>query len=346
MKTLIFISIISMIFLLGFCSCEKPVSDPPDVIRTMETDAFVQNGKLARSMNLGNILEAPSEGDWGLSLEASYFSTIAEAGFTGVRLPIRWSAHASDETPYTIDPDFMARVDWAIDQAFQNDLSIVINTHHYLEMMSAPSEHLPRLLGIWGQVATHFHSRQDDLIYELFNEPHDQFNTAIWNDYLDQLVDSIRAIDPARTLMIGTASWGGIAALDDLVLPADSNIIVTVHYYNPFQFTHQGAEWSEGADAWLGTTWGQSSSDYTDLLQDFNRLKTWSVENNRPIYVGEFGAYNRANMAFRYAWTEAVVAACEARDLSWGYWEFAAGFGAYDRATGQWNELLEALIQG
>lgn len=345
MKTLGVFSIASIVFLMSFCSCEKPVKDTPETIRTMETDAFVQNRKLARSINLGNILEAPSEGEWGLSLEAAYFSTISEAGFTGIRLPIRWSAHASEEAPYTIDPAFMARVDWAIDQAFQNDLSIVINTHHYVEMMSAPAEHLPRLLGIWGQIATQFQSRPDDLIYELFNEPHDQFNTAIWNDYLDQLIDSIRVIDPERTLMVGTASWGGIDALDDLLLPDDSNLIVTIHYYSPFQFTHQGAEWSEGADAWVGTPWGQSSTDYNNLMLDFSRLKSWSVENNRPIYVGEFGAYHRANMAFRYAWTEAVVSACEERGLSWGYWEFASGFGAYDRSTGEWNELLAALIQ-
>ena len=33
------------------------------------------------------------------------------------------------------------------------------------------------------------------------------------------------------------------------------------------------------------------------------------------------------------------------RNFSWGYWEFCAGFGLYDRETGQWNtQLLQALL--
>jgi len=56
--------------------------------------------------------------------------------------------------------------------------------------------------------------------------------------------------------MVGTAEWGGISALSDLDIPdGEQNVIVTVHYYNPFQFTHQGAEWVDGSDAWLGRTW-------------------------------------------------------------------------------------------
>jgi len=311
----------------------------------MVTDPFVQNQKLARTMNLGNALEAPNEGEWGLTLEESYFSTIAEAGFTGVRLPVRWSTHAAGTAPYTLDESFLARVDWAIDMAFENDLSIIVNMHHFTEMMEAPEENLPRLLGIWGQLATHFQSRSDDLILELFNEPNNQFTTELWNDYLVQIIDTVRAADSERTLMVGTASWGGLDGLDQLTLPPDSNLIVTVHYYNPFEFTHQGAEWSEGTEEWLGTSWGQTNEDYTNVMVDFNRVRTWSVEHNRPIYVGEFGSYHRAGMAYRMLWTQAVVMVCEDREISWGYWEFGAGFGAFDISTGEWTDLIQVLIQ-
>jgi len=335
---------IGFLLLFTFCSCEEPKEGDVHATTIMETDPFIQNQKLARTINLGNMLEAPQEGEWGLTCEESYFSIIAEAGFTGVRLPVRWSAHAAAEAPYAIDSEFLARIDWAIDNAFENDLCIIVNIHHYTEMMEAPEEHLPRLLAIWDQLAKHFKNRPDNLILELFNEPNDQFTAELWNQYLIQLVDTVRATDPLRTLMVGTAPWGGIDGLDHLTLPPDSNLIVTVHYYNPFQFTHQGTEWSEGAEAWLGNSWGQTNDDYTNLTADFNRVKSWSVERNRPIYVGEFGAYHRADMAYRVLWTQAVVRTCEDRDLSWGYWEFGAGFGAFDISTGEWNGLLTALI--
>ncbi len=330
---------------LALFGCDEPKDTNNDpVVQPMETNPYIQNQKLQRSINLGNILEAPAEGEWGLSLEAVYFELIANAGFTGVRLPVRWSTHADTVAPYTLDPQFLGRVDWAIAQAFENDLAIVVNVHHYEEMMTDPVTHLPRLLSIWHQLASHYQDYEDDLILELFNEPHNAFTSQLWNQYLTQLVDTIRTVDTSRTLMIGTAPWGGIDGLDNLELPADTNLIVTVHYYNPFQFTHQGASWSTGSDAWLGTTWG-STDDYNNLQQDFNRLKSWAETNQRPMNVGEFGAYNRAGMTSRQNWTRAVVNISESMEFSWMYWEFASGFGAFNKDTYEWNELLSALIQ-
>jgi len=335
-----------LVALLISCNgCDEPKSDIPPP-PSMETDPFIQNQKLSRSINLGNMLEAPEEGAWGLTLQESYFDSIATAGFTGVRLPIRWSAHAEMAAPYTIDPVFLARVDWAVDRALENDLAIVLNVHHYVEMMTDPAGHLPRLLGIWGQLAEHFATRPDDVILELFNEPNDAFTTELWNAYFPQLIDTIRTHDSLRTLMVGTAPWGGIDGLDNLDLPADPNLIVTVHYYNPFQFTHQGAEWSEGADAWLGTTWGSRESDFSNMQQDMNRVKAWAINHDRPVNVGEFGSYHRADMTSRHLWTRSFVLICENLDISWTYWEFASGFGAYDPVANQWNGLLSALIQG
>ena len=62
-----------------------------------------------RCINLGNTLEAPVEGEWGFIIAESDMQTIAAAGFDTVRIPIRWSVHAADEAPYTIDAEFFAR---------------------------------------------------------------------------------------------------------------------------------------------------------------------------------------------------------------------------------------------
>ena len=71
----------------------------------------------------------------------------------------------------------------------------------------------------------------------------------------------------------------------------------------------------------------------------------WAKKNNRPVYLGEFGAFEKADMESRAKWTAAVVKEAEARGFSWAYWEFAAGFGAYDRDKKAWREpLMKALI--
>lgn len=96
------------------------------------------NRRLGRGINLGNALEAPKEGEWGVTLKAEYFRAIKEAGFDSVRLPVRWPAHAAKEAPYTIDPAFAERIDWCVDQALQQRLNIIVNVHHYDEANTDP----------------------------------------------------------------------------------------------------------------------------------------------------------------------------------------------------------------
>ncbi|MEZ4608614.1 MAG: cellulase family glycosylhydrolase, partial [Deinococcales bacterium] len=67
---------------------------------------------LGRTVNFGNALEAPNEGDWGITLEAEYFRLAKEAGFQSIRLPISWTHHTASSSPYTIDPSFFSRIDW------------------------------------------------------------------------------------------------------------------------------------------------------------------------------------------------------------------------------------------
>ena len=93
-------------------------------------DAFHYNRLLGRGINLGNALDGPHEGAWGVTLKADYFRLIRKAGFNSVRIPIRWSTHASTAAPYDIETGFFQRVDWAIGQALSRNLASVINVHN------------------------------------------------------------------------------------------------------------------------------------------------------------------------------------------------------------------------
>src|SRR5437868_4961785 len=117
-------------------------------------DAAAANQALGRGIHLGNALEAPKEGDWGIKLEADYFKQIKAAHFDTVRVPVRWSAHAAEQAPYTIDADFFKRVDWVLDQCEANHLNAVLNVHHYDALDKDPDKHTARLVGLWQQIAT------------------------------------------------------------------------------------------------------------------------------------------------------------------------------------------------
>lgn len=340
--------ILSLLFtLLFFAACSENSKNPLEPEDTMPgiVDPFEQNIKLGNGINLGNALEAPNEGDWGFSIKAEYFSAIKNAGFNSVRIPIRWSTHALDSSPFTIDTKFFERIDWVIDQALSNDLAIIINMHHYTEMMEEPLVHKERFLGIWKQIAERYKAKSNDLFFEVLNEPNNLLTANLWNEFLSEAISEIRISNPNRTLLVGTANWGGISGLKDLILPNDDNIIVSFHYYNPFRFTHQGAEWVDGSDEWLGTKWTNSTSEREAILNDFNIAILWGNENNVPLNVGEFGSYYKADIDSRYLWTIFVSQLATVNNISSNYWEFGAGFGIYDINTNQWDEkLLSALI--
>jgi endoglucanase len=345
---------ILLCFVTGFlaasvtaCSTFATPSTLPPMEMPEPVDAFSINQRLGRGVNLGNALEGyPDEGAWGMIIQEDYFDLIKDAGFDSVRIPIRWNAHADEEAPYTIDQDFFARVDEVTKWALARDLAVVINFHHYDEIFHDPDGYEEGLLAMWAQVAQHYQETPSQLVFEILNEPHDELTLTRWNEMLVKALTTIRETNPDRVVMIGPGEWNGIYALEGLELPEDDqNIIVTVHYYLPFEFTHQGAEWAEGSEVWLGTTWKGTAGQRAMLRADFNTAAQWADEHNRPIYLGEFGAYDKADLESRAIWTDAVARTAEEFGFSWGYWEFGAGFGVYDRNTISWNEpILKALL--
>lgn len=304
------------------------------------------NDMLGRGINFGNMFESDRNGEsLGPEIQKYFFEEIADKGFNHIRVPIKWSHYTMEEAPYTIEPEFMDTIRTVVDMALEHQLLVMINIHHYDEIFVDPEGHTDRLLYIWKQISKEFKDYSDSLVFEILNEPHDQLTPAKWNELFPRALDTIRVENPTRKVVIGTAPWGGVGGVNDLVWPEDDdNLILTVHYYSPFHFTHQGASWSAGSDDWIGTTWDSTASETQAIANDFAGTATFSSENNVPVHVGEFGAYEVADMESRRKWTACVAHTVQNMGFSFAYWEFKAGFGAYDAARGFWrNELLFGL---
>jgi aryl-phospho-beta-D-glucosidase BglC (GH1 family) len=302
---------------------------------------------LGRGVNLGNALEAPNEGEWGVRLDEKYFDLLQQAGFNSVRIPVRWSAHAAHSAPFRIDETFQARVDWAIRQALARRLYVVVNIHHYEEIMRDPRAQRERFLGLWRQIAEQYRDSPTALYFELLNEPHAELKADVWNDMLADAIAVIRKSNPTRKIVVGPAGWNSISQLDNLELPKnDRNLIVTFHYYSPFQFTHQGASWvGSQSQQWLGTRWLGTPAEKQAVVRDLDRALRWGVENRRPLFLGEFGAYSKADLDSRARWTRFLADESLKRKIGFAYWEFCSGFGVYDSKANRWVEpLKDALV--
>ncbi|HOJ93426.1 MAG TPA: glycoside hydrolase family 5 protein [Dictyoglomaceae bacterium] len=337
----LFLILVLFLLLLPIAGCT--VESQKEI---MDKISILEGVSMQRGVNMGNALEAPKEGEWGVVIKDEYFKLIKEAGFDHVRIPIKWSAHTEAKPPYKISEEFFDRVDHVINESLKQGLITIINIHHYDEIMQNPRGEKEKFLSIWRQISERYKDYPKTLFFEILNEPNGNLTPDIWNEFLAEALKVIRVTNPDRVVLVGTAEWGGISGISKLKIPKEEkNILVTVHYYNPFYFTHQGAEWASGSEQWLGTKWHGSWAEKQQVISDFNIAEEWSKENRRPIHIGEFGAYSKADMESRVRWTSFVAREAERRGWPWTYWEFCSGFGVYDPVKNEWRkELLEALI--
>lgn len=318
--------------------------------------AYAPARSLGRGVNLGNVLEAPREGDWGLSLKAELFDRIKEAGFDTVRLPVRWSNHAEPVAPYRIDEAFFRRVDFAVEEALRRNLKIVVNMHHYRQLDGDPLDRNEqrvedavveeRFVAMWRQIAARYGKADPaKLFFELYNEPHNRLSSERWNALLRKGLETVRAASPRRYVIIGPVNYNKVEALPALSVPwHDRRIIVTIHVYDPYEFTHQGAAWVSGSQAWLNTRCCTEEQGQ-QITQRLDAARDWSRRTRRPIWVGEFGSYGKADYESRVVYTRFAREAIEARGFTWAYWELASAFGIFDPMNDRWRtELKDALL--
>lgn len=299
-----------------------------------------------KGVNLANALEAPSEGQWGVVLREEYFDAIAGAGFTLIRVPVAFSAHADATAPFAVSEPFLTRVDEVLRWAADRRLAIVLSFHSYEELYRDPEPHGERFVAIWEQVAERFAGRYPDCYFELLNEPHGNLTAAVWNDLLAEAVERVGRVDPERALVLGGVDYSDIRSLDQLVLPDEKkNLVATFHYYRPYQFTHQGAEWAEESDKWIGMRWPENDAEIEAVSKDFDEAARWSEKTGIPLFLGEFGCIAKADPASRARWTAAVRREAEARSFGWACWDFCAAFGIYDTGKSEFDrEMLDALM--
>ncbi len=306
-------------------------------------DAFEQNEKLGRGVNILGY-DPIWDSFEKARFKAHHFKLIREAGFNTVRINLHPFRHM-DSTTFELREDWWKVLDWAVENALANDLMVILDMHEYYAMADDPVSRKDMWLAFWKQVAERYQDSSDDVLFELLNEPNGKLNSELWNDFLLEGLAVVRNSNPHRTVIIGPAQYNQINQLDSLILPEkDRNIIVTIHYYSPMDFTHQGASWAGRADLrdvrWLGT-----AEEKQAIMDDFAKAQNWSKKHNRPLFLGEFGVYDKADMESRTKYLSFVTRTVENLGWSWAYWQFDSDFILYDIDNEHWIEpVLKALI--
>lgn len=326
--------------------------------------AFQLVSDMGAGWNLGNSLDsANSETAWGNpKTTKAMIDDIAKAGFTTLRVPVRWDDHYTDGK-YTIDPAYLDRVETVVNYGLANGMYVILNVHHndlqtkVTTNTSTQNQVKNELKTIWTQIGNRFKGYGDKLIFEVNNEPRsgEDWNGSaalysVVNSYNETARAAIRATggnNAKRLVMLPTYCASGDAIkCTGFVKPSNDNMVaVSIHAYLPFDFA-----FSAGHSDWR-------ASDEAELDSFFARMKENFIDKGIPVVIGEFGTTNNNNTAERVKCTNYFIK--KARSFAeqnipcvvWdnnGFNKGQENFGLYNRRTRSfvYKDIVDAIVNG
>lgn len=292
--------------------------------------------------------------------DRSDFEHIKELGCDVIRLPIHFAMFYDEKGK--IKPIIFEYLDKACDWAEELGLHLIIDNHSF-NSGDYPSakEVEEHLLEVWPQIAKRYKNRSDLILYEILNEP--RVKEEEWFVIQKKALDAIRKVDKKRAVVVTGADWGGLNAMSKLKVYEDENLIYSFHFYDPFYFTHQGANWSSKEVADLEkvpfpydkdrlpvlkgaakTSWVQNyfNGEYKRagtveaLKKQLQKAVDFSVKNNVPVFDGEMGVYNAVSPeADRNIWYEAVGGLMKEFGIPFCVWGYDGSFGIFKKGTAE-----------
>ncbi len=330
----------------------------------------------SRGVNLTNWFQGEDAGSIQFRKFTSQdFTQIKQLGCDVIRLPVDLHNMTSGAPDYTVDPVLFCLLDSVVTWAETLQIYLLIDNHSFDPSVPTSPDVGQILTRVWPQVAGRYQNRSEYLCYEILNEPHG-ISDQLWGSIQQQTIDAIRAVDTRHTIIVGPSGYNGYEDLAQMPVYADTNLIYTFHFYDPFLFTHQGAGWStpsmeplagvpfpynadsmppcppELTGTWIEDALGyyntQGNADYIRSLIDI--AVEFRDEHNLNIFCGEFGVYiPNSDNEDRVSWYGVVSDYLEEKSIPWTIWDYKGGFGLFEKDSPELFDydlnvpLLEAL---
>ncbi|PIT03517.1 cellulase [Bradyrhizobium nitroreducens] len=298
-------------------------------------------GELGRGINILGY-DGIWEGGRNAPFRLDNLTAIRNAGFSHVR--INFFGFKFMGPGDRLDEAVLKRLDVVIEEVLARNLIPVLDEHDTDTCQRDVAGCAEKLKAFWTQIAGRYAGRYPTLVFEVLNEPGGQMTSTSWNTLLNECLGIIRTSNPGRTVIAAVLNVDDMP-VEDLALPSgDRNLIVTFHYYAPIRFTHQGAPWSPIFSRLGPLDWG-TPEDERRALADFEKIRGWSEREKRPIYLGEFGVYERAPAEARTRYLSFVARNADRLGWAWAYWQFDHDFAAFDSARQTWKpDIMRALM--
>lgn len=371
------ISVVSAAALiLSLSSCEKKVEDTRPLGEMRDISSVELVAEMGAGWNLGNTMDAEGgETAWGNPVTTKeMIDEVYNAGFNTLRIPTTWDLHMGEAPDYKVDDEWINRVEEIVGYALENDMYVILNTHHETNWIKPKYDGLDdvkiQLIALWTQIAEHFKDYGDHLVFEGLNEPRIVGGANEWNggteegrDCLNQLnavfVKTVRKTggnNLTRTLLITTFAAQPVpSAINDLVIPIpnDSHIGVSIHAYTPYRFTYDSV-----GESWNTAVFDDSCASEIDYL--FDSLNNTFVSKGIPVIITEYGSVSKmidkdwyiSNTDEVAKWASHYISTAEKYGIPCVWWDNGyhdSGnelFGIFNRRELTWYEpeIVKAIV--
>jgi endoglucanase len=309
--------------------------------------------------------------------DAADIALMAKLGFDNVRLSIDPTpVEAAPRGADGLNPEFVGRLDKVVDTMLASGLAVTIDVHpesSYKEKVRNTNEGVERFLMLWRRLAAHYANRDPERVFfEVMNEP-EVSDPYRWAGIQARAAAAIREAAPMHTIIATGPNYSNVADLLTQEPLSDGNVIYNFHYYDPHEFTHQGAGW--------GSPWGiythdiayppeeSSMSATLALVPDpANRFSlerywldhwdahhiqlqidaaaAWGKDYNVPLICNEFGVYrNHSPVDSRMRWIQDVRTALEKNGIGWAMWDYRGGFGVVWKKDGEPARVDDKVVE-
>lgn len=333
------------LFTIFSCSAQSTVNSATVFKRTQSLDNGVSISWLEQTWDK-NILDE-------VAIKPSDFELLKKLGFKSIRLPVAFEFFQANSSSTN---KVLERLDEILKLCHLYEFRLIICFHSGNLTENTYQSETPKVIGLWTILSKRYiNESADNLFFEIYNEP-PHMNPDIWKDAANDIISAIRKIDKNRTLIVGASNFNSIYELSRTSPLADQNIIYTFHFYEPFFFTHQGAEWVGDQASTIGVpfpydeknfpplnpkakgTWGETN--YYQYRTDGNEqsvrdklqiVKNWGAKYNVPLLCGEYGVYDKyADLASRCRYIKAVRQNLKAMHIPGLLWDYNANFSIFE----------------
>jgi endoglucanase len=308
------------------------------------------------------------------SVTLANIDSLRKYGFDHVRIPV--SEEVLFDEALNVRQNIFGLLKNRIDYCQKIGLKVIVDLHaarlHSFaktgNALFVEPQPIEKFLTVWAKMQALFRDYPVDfLAYECLNEPaaaKDKHH--LWNNVLAEWVQFIRKTEKKRFLFIGTNRGNQLWTLKYLKLPQDERLVLSLHYYYPFLFTHfhpndAYAKSFNGKVHYPGKTIDdddydklpktarkeyESYREYYDkkrIYEDFSAAIKFSKKNNIPLNIGEFGCRRFNNPEDRLQWFKDVTEVFKENGISYTLWGLnGAGFGIW--INGRLDKpMLEAI---